>query len=85
MLVGSAFREGFTPTSFKNNKGSARGFDANDPDPATTPFTKNLAAADAADYPNLGNAPAATRVARSWWVAATMRTLQRINSRPPTR
>jgi quinoprotein glucose dehydrogenase len=28
VLVGSAFREGFTPTSFKNNKGSARGFDA---------------------------------------------------------
>ena len=27
VLVGSAFREGFTPTSFKNNKGSARGFD----------------------------------------------------------
>jgi quinoprotein glucose dehydrogenase len=28
VLVGSAFREGFTPTSFRNNKGSARGFDA---------------------------------------------------------
>ena len=28
VLVGSAFREGFTPTTFKNNKGSARGFDA---------------------------------------------------------
>ncbi len=28
VLVGSSFREGFTPTSFKNNKGSARGFDA---------------------------------------------------------
>ena len=27
VLVGSAFREGFTPTSFKNNKGSARAFD----------------------------------------------------------
>ena len=27
VLVGSAFREGFTPTSFRNNKGSARGFD----------------------------------------------------------
>ena len=27
MLVGSAFREGFTPTSFKNNKGSARAYD----------------------------------------------------------
>jgi quinoprotein glucose dehydrogenase len=27
VLVGSAFREGFTPTTFKNNKGSARGFD----------------------------------------------------------
>ena len=27
MLVGSSFREGFTPTSFKNNKGSARAFD----------------------------------------------------------
>ena len=25
VLVGSAFREGFTPTSYKNNKGSARG------------------------------------------------------------
>jgi glucose dehydrogenase len=27
ILVGSSFREGFTPTSFKNNKGSARAFD----------------------------------------------------------
>jgi quinoprotein glucose dehydrogenase len=27
VLVGSAFREGFTPSSFKNNKGSARAFD----------------------------------------------------------
>ena len=27
VLVGSAFREGFTPTSFRNNKGSARAFD----------------------------------------------------------
>ena len=27
VLVGSAFREGFTPTSFKNNKGSARAYD----------------------------------------------------------
>ena len=27
VLVGSAFREGFTPTSFRNNKGSARGYD----------------------------------------------------------
>ena len=26
VLVGSAFREGFTPTSFKNNKGSARAY-----------------------------------------------------------
>src|SRR6201985_2633093 len=27
VLVGSAFREGFTPTSYKNNKGSARAYD----------------------------------------------------------
>ena len=27
VLLGSAFREGFTPSSFKNNKGSARAFD----------------------------------------------------------
>ena len=27
ILIGSAFREGFTPTSYKNNKGSARAFD----------------------------------------------------------
>ena len=27
VLIGSAFREGFTPTSFKNNKGSARAYD----------------------------------------------------------
>ena len=27
ILVGSSFREGFTPTSFKNNKGSARAYD----------------------------------------------------------
>ncbi len=28
VLVGSAFREGFTPTSYRNNKGSARAYDA---------------------------------------------------------
>ena len=27
VLIGSAFREGFTPTSYRNNKGSARAFD----------------------------------------------------------
>jgi quinoprotein glucose dehydrogenase len=27
VLIGSAFREGFTPSSFRNNKGSARGYD----------------------------------------------------------
>ena len=27
ILIGSAFREGFTPTSYRNNKGSARAFD----------------------------------------------------------
>jgi len=27
VLIGSAFREGFTPTSYKNNKGSARAYD----------------------------------------------------------
>jgi len=27
VLVGSAFREGFTPTSYRNNKGSARAYD----------------------------------------------------------
>jgi len=27
ILIGSAFREGFTPVSYKNNKGSARAFD----------------------------------------------------------
>ena len=27
VLIGSAFREGFTPSSFKNNKGSARAYD----------------------------------------------------------
>jgi quinoprotein glucose dehydrogenase len=27
VLIGSAFREGFTPSTFRNNKGSARGFD----------------------------------------------------------
>src|SRR6202790_1563641 len=27
ILIGSAFREGFTPASFKNNKGSARAYD----------------------------------------------------------
>jgi quinoprotein glucose dehydrogenase len=27
VLVGSAFREGFTPTSFRNNRGSARAYD----------------------------------------------------------
>jgi quinoprotein glucose dehydrogenase len=27
VLIGSAFREGFTPTSYQNNKGSARAFD----------------------------------------------------------
>jgi quinoprotein glucose dehydrogenase len=27
VLIGSAFREGFTPSSFRNNKGSARAFD----------------------------------------------------------
>src|SRR6202789_1146138 len=27
VLIGSAFREGFTPTSYRNNKGSARAYD----------------------------------------------------------
>ncbi len=27
VLVGSAFREGFTPSSYRNNKGSARAYD----------------------------------------------------------
>ena len=36
---------------------SARGIDKNDPDPATATFTANLAAADAAPYPNLATVP----------------------------
>jgi outer membrane protein OmpA-like peptidoglycan-associated protein len=36
---------------------SARGIDKNDPDPATSTFTANLAAADAAPYPNLATVP----------------------------
>jgi outer membrane protein OmpA-like peptidoglycan-associated protein len=33
------------------------GYDKNDPDPATTPNTRNLAAGEARDYPNLATVP----------------------------
>ena len=36
---------------------SARGLDKSDPDPATAPFSKNLAAGEVADYPNLSTVP----------------------------
>src|SRR5437764_184295 len=36
---------------------SVRGLDKNDPDPATAPFAKNLAAGEVADYPNLSTVP----------------------------
>lgn len=36
---------------------SVRGLDKNDPDPATAPFSKNLAAGEVADYPNLSTVP----------------------------
>src|SRR5688572_5319289 len=34
-----------------------RGINKNDPDPATAPFSGNIAAADAAPYPNLASVP----------------------------
>ena len=36
---------------------SVRGLDKSDPDPATAPFSKNLAAGEVADYPNLSTVP----------------------------
>src|SRR5882762_3198148 len=36
---------------------SIGGLDRNDPDPAVTPYTVNLAAGEAADYPNLATVP----------------------------
>src|SRR5437763_9382179 len=36
---------------------SVRGLDKNDPDPATAPFSQNLAAGEVADYPNLSTVP----------------------------
>src|SRR5258708_17502678 len=36
---------------------SIGGLDRNDPDPAVTPYTVNLAAGETADYPNLATVP----------------------------
>src|SRR6185312_14192553 len=36
---------------------SLRGVNKNDPDPATAPFTGNMATAEAAPYPNLASVP----------------------------
>src|SRR5579872_1778024 len=36
---------------------SVRGLDKDDPNPATAPFSKNLAAGEAANYPNLSTVP----------------------------
>src|SRR5215471_11049735 len=36
---------------------SLGGLDRNDPDPAVTPYSVNLAAGEAADYPNLATVP----------------------------
>jgi hypothetical protein len=36
---------------------SVRGFNKNDPDPVAAPFTGNMAAAEAAPYPNLASVP----------------------------
>jgi outer membrane protein OmpA-like peptidoglycan-associated protein len=36
---------------------SLAGFNRNDPDPATAPFTENLASAENGGYPNLGSVP----------------------------
>jgi len=36
---------------------SVRGFNKNDPDPVMAPFSGNMAAAEAAPYPNLASVP----------------------------